>query len=300
MSILVNWLESLHEEMKVSSRCVRERNRKSTCSFCLEACKQNAFEIKDHLPILNTNKCTMCGECMLACPLSAIEGVLSNRAFEGASLVFNHNYVPSIKELLIYKKRGMTSIQVSNQPLTVEWKTVVSQSNNYLKVLGEDLIEVVQKVKEAVLSRRAFFGSFQKEGKQLAKSMAPAAWRMERDDWKITRYYPDYQFFTVKLYKEKCTLCQACFTLCPEEVFQIKDHKLVIQNEKCVNCTTCTDVCPANAIEIVPDVKRINDNQENVHLKDCIVCENTFYTFNIETEKCHVCANRDPDWLSPY
>lgn len=300
MSILVNWLESLHEEIKVSSRCVRERNRNSSCGFCVEACKQNAFEIKGHIPILDTNKCTMCGECMFACPLSAIEGVLSNRVFDGGSLVFNHNYVPSIKELLIYKKRGMTSIQVSQQPLTIEWETVVSQSNDYLQMLDEDSIEVVQKVKVELLSRRAFFGSFQKEGKQLAKSLAPAAWKMEQDDWKITSNYPDYQFFTVQLNKEKCTLCQACFTLCPENVFQIKNNKLVIQNEKCVNCTSCTDVCPANAIEIVPDVKRIKDSQENIHLKACIACEHTFYTFNVETEKCHVCANRGPDWLSPY
>jgi Fe-S-cluster-containing hydrogenase component 2 len=300
MSILVNWLESLHEEMKVSSRCVRERNRKSSCGFCVQTCKQNAFEIKDHLLILDTNKCTMCGECMLACPLSAIEGVLSNRVFDGGSLVFNYNYVPSIKELLIYKKRGMTSIQVSQQPLSKEWKTVVSQSNDYLQMLDEDSIEVVQKVKEEVLSRRAFFGSFQKEGKQLAKSMAPAAWKMKQDDWKITRYYPDYQFFTVQLNKEKCTLCQACFALCPENVFQIKNNKLVIQNEKCVNCTSCTDVCPENTIEIILDVKSIKDSQENVHLKACIVCEHPFYTFNVENEKCPVCANRDPDWLSPY
>ena len=300
MSILVNWLESLHEEMKVSSKCVRVRNRKSTCVFCIEACKQNAFEIKDHLLILDRNKCTMCGDCILICPLSAIKGVISNRFFVGGSLLFNHNYVPSIKELLIYKKRGMTSIQVSHHPLTVEWKMVVSQSNDYLQILDEDSIEVVQKGKEEVISRRAFLGSFQKEGRQLAKSMAPASWRMEKDDWKITRYYPDYQFFTVKLNRKKCTLCQACFTLCPENVFQIKDLLLVIQNEKCVYCTSCTDVCPTNAIEIVRGVKRINDNQENVHLKECIVCEHTFYTFNVETVKCHVCANRDLDWLSPY
>jgi Fe-S-cluster-containing hydrogenase component 2 len=182
MSIFVNWLESLHEEMKVSSRCVRERNWKSTCGFCVETCKQNAFEIKNHLLMLETNKCTLCGECMIACPLSGIEGVLSNRAFDGGSMVFDPNYVPSIKELLIYKKRGMTSIQVSHQPLSLEWKTVVAQSNSHLLMLDENPIEVVQKVKDDVLSRRAFFGSFQKEGKQLAKSMAPAAWKMERDE----------------------------------------------------------------------------------------------------------------------
>jgi ferredoxin len=67
-----------------------------------------------------------------------------------------------------------------------------------------------------------------------------------------------------------------------------------------VNCTSCTDVCPANAIEIVPDIKRIGNNQEDVHLKACMVCEHTFLSFDVEAEKCHVCVNRDPDWLSPY
>jgi ferredoxin len=299
MSILINWLENLHQEIIVTSKCVRERNRKSTCGYCVQKCEHEAIVVKENLPIIETNKCTMCAECMIACPLSAIEGMVNNRAFEKGSLVIDTNYVPSIKELLIYKKRGMTSIQ-AHQPLNKDWETVLYESNGQLQLLDESQIVVVEKVTDEVLSRRALFGSLQKEGKQLAMNMAPASWKMEKDDWKITKYYPDYQFYGVKLNKEKCTLCQACFTLCPENLFQIKDSKLMIENEKCVGCTSCTDVCPENALEILPEIKRKSENKSNIHQKTCKNCDHTFYTFDVETEKCHVCINRDPDWLSPY
>jgi ferredoxin len=299
MSILINWLESLHQEIIVTSKCVRERNRKSTCGYCLENCEHKAMVIKENLLFIDTTRCTMCGECIVSCPVSAIEGNVNNRAFEKGSLVFDSNYVPSIKELLIYKKRGMTSIQ-AHQPLNKNWVTVISETNGQLQLLEESPIVVVEKVKDEMLTRRALFGSLQKEGKQLAKNMAPASWKMEKDDWKLTKYYPDYQFYSVKLNKEKCTLCQACFTLCPEKLFQIKDNMLLIESEKCVDCTSCTYVCPENAIEIFPEIKRKSENQDNIHQKTCKSCGHTFYTFDLETEKCHVCLNRDPDWLSPY
>jgi ferredoxin len=299
MSLLVNWLESLHEEMKVSSKCVRERNRKSTCSYCFETCKHEAFVVKGNIPIINIDRCTMCDDCMIACPVSAIEGVVNNRAFDKVSLVVDPNYIISIKELLIYKKRGITSIQVP-QPLTEDWKIVINQTNSQLQILGETPFELLHKDRTEVLSRRAFFGKFQKEGKHLAKSMAPAAWKMERDDWKLTKYYPDYQFFSVKLNIEECTLCQACFTLCSEDVFTIKDGMLQLHSEKCVNCTSCVDVCPEHAIEIQVDVIKKGEQVLKVHSKNCIGCGHSFYTFLSETEQCHVCINRDPDWLSPY
>jgi ferredoxin len=299
MSILINWLESLHQEIIVTSKCVRERNRKSTCAYCREKCEYEAILPRENLLFLDTNKCTMCGECIVACPLSAIEGNVTNRAFEKGSLVFDYNYVPSIKELLIYKKRGMTSIQ-AHQSLNKDWETVLFESNGQLQQLQESQIVVVDKVMDEVLTRRSLFGSLQKEGKQLAKNMAPASWKMEKDDWKLTKYYPDYQFYSLKLNREKCTLCQVCFTLCPEKLFHIKDSKLVIESEKCVDCASCTDVCPENALEILQEIKRKSVNQYNIHQKECSNCGHPFYTFDVETVKCHVCMNRDPDWLSPY
>ncbi len=300
MSILVNWLESLHEEMKVTNKCSREWNRKSACNYCIEKCEHNAIEITADLLIIDTKKCTMCGECMIACPLSAIEGVSSNRIFEKGSLVFDGSYVPSIKEMLIYKKRGMTAIQIAHQPLNQEWQNVLHVTNEHLQVLDEDPIVVIGKVKDEVLTRRAFFGTFQKQGKQLAKNMAPAAWKMEKDDWKLSKYYLNYQFFSVIVDIDKCTLCKACFGLCSEGVFQIIDGMLQIENQKCVNCTACTDVCSENAIKIQRDVTIKSEQFKSIHSKNCKDCGQSFYTFDTEIEKCHVCINRDPNWLSPY
>lgn len=300
MSILVNWLESLHEEMKVTTKCSRERNKKSTCSYCMEKCEHNAIELNGNLLFVDSKKCTMCGECMIACPLSAIEGVLSNRNFDKGSLNFDISYTPSLKELLIYKKRGMTSIQISHQAVNQEWEEVLVNTNKRLQLLDESPITVVEKVKDEVLSRRAFFGTFQREGKQLAKSMAPVAWKLEKDDWKLTKYFPNYQFFTVEINQNHCTLCQTCFSLCGENVFELMDGKFLIKAERCVNCNSCRDVCPEKAITIQPEIKRKTEQFTLIHSKSCQDCGHTFYTFDKETDKCHVCVNRDPDWLSPY
>jgi ferredoxin len=300
MSILVNWLESLHEEMKVTTKCSRVRNKKSTCSYCMEKCEPKAIELSGDVLIIDSKKCTLCGECMIACPLSAIEGVASNRNFEKGSLNFDNSFTPSLKELLIYKKRGMTSIQISDQALNPDWEKVLEETNKLLQLLNESPIPVSVKVKNEVLSRRAFFGSFQREGKQLAKSMAPVAWKMEKDDWKLTKYFPNYQFYTVEMNQDQCTLCHACFSLCGEEVFELMDGQLLIKAERCVNCTSCRDVCPEKAIKIQPEIKRKSEQYKFVHLKTCKDCGHTFYSFDKETEKCQICKNRDPDWLSPY
>jgi ferredoxin len=54
---------------------------------------------------IDSNKCTMCGECVIECPLSAIRGIANNRLFDKGSLVYDGSFTPSVKELLIYKKK---------------------------------------------------------------------------------------------------------------------------------------------------------------------------------------------------
>ncbi|WP_251634955.1 hypothetical protein [Neobacillus niacini] len=62
----------------------------------------------------------------------------------------------------------MTSIQ-AHQPLNKNWETVLFETNDQLQLLEESPIVVVEKVIDEMLTRRALFGSLQKEGKQLAK-----------------------------------------------------------------------------------------------------------------------------------
>lgn len=291
----------MHMDLKITENCSRQSNLHSTCTFCVEACKKGALSPDLQSIDLNHEGCNSCGDCVIACPLSAIEGIVDSRDFCKGSLLYSESYTPTVKELLIYKKRGVQSIQTQDIPMNDQWKKVLTQTNKVLEVVGEPVIEVVQKAQvEEKLSRRSFLTSFKREGKQLAKNMAPASWKLEADQWKLAIYYPEYQFYTILIDRKKCTLCHACKTFCTQKVFQIVNQTLKINHQNCVGCTACSDICSEDAIQISTEVKKINEEYVELHSKICLNCGQSFVTFLPETLKCHVCKDRDPSWLSPY
>ncbi len=55
-----------------------------------------------------------------------------------------------------------------------------------------------------------------------------------------------------KVDKNKCTGCGACVSVCPQNVFELKDGKSnVVRPENCVECNACVDNCPVSAIKLV-------------------------------------------------
>lgn len=300
MSLLVKWLESMHVELRITNKCSRKRNVGSTCNLCWVSCNNSAISIHHKSIDIDPERCTSCGDCLINCPLSAIEGIAVTREFEKDSLIYKDIYTPTEKELLIYKNRGLNSIKINRPSLNPEWKMVLDETNRMLNLLEQVPIEVVEKNNNGKFSRRAFFTTMQSGGKKIAKSMTPASWKMEVNEWNLTNYYPDYQFYTVEIDKNKCTLCKACFTFCSQKVFLLKDNYLQVESQKCVNCTDCTDICREYAIHIKPDIKKKRDAHEPIHAQECHDCRQTFHSFLPDTEKCPICVNRNPDWLSPY
>ncbi|MEH7437031.1 4Fe-4S dicluster domain-containing protein [Neobacillus drentensis] len=301
MSLIIHLLESMHMDLKITENCSRQSNLHSTCTFCVEACKKGVLSLNLQSIEINHEGCNSCGDCVIACPLSAIEGIVDSRDFFKGSLLYNESYTPTVKELLIYIKRGVKSIQTQNLPLNDPWKRVLTETNKVLEVVGEPVIEVVQKApEEEKFSRRSFFTSLQREGKQLAKSMAPASWKLEVNQWKLVNYYPEYQFYTILMDRKKCTLCQACITFCTQEVFRIVNQTLQINHQKCVGCTACSDICSEDAIHIRTEVMKMNVEYVRLYSTSCLNCGQSFVTFHPETLNCHVCKDRDPSWLSPY
>ncbi|MEH7500427.1 4Fe-4S dicluster domain-containing protein [Neobacillus drentensis] len=300
MSLLLKWLESMHEDLRITNNCSRKRNIRSTCSLCFESCNSSALAINPHSIEIDPERCTSCGECLINCPLSAIEGIAVTREFEKNSLLYKDDFIPTEKELMIYKKRGLNSITFNSAPLNQAWKIVLDETNRMLSQVDQSPIEVVQSEFDEKLSRRTLFTSLQSGGKKLAKSMAPASWKMEANEWNLANYFPEYQFYTVEMDKNKCTLCKACFTFCLQEVFHIKEIFLHIESEKCVNCTDCTDICPEDAIQIKTKIKKKSDLNEPIHTMKCQDCGRFFHSFQAERNKCPICINRAPDWLSPY
>ncbi|MEH7746059.1 hypothetical protein V7659_13605 [Neobacillus drentensis] len=219
------------------------------------------------------------------------------REFENRSLIYDDTITLTVKELLIYKSRGLKSVKMEPN---LHGETVIKQTNKMLIELKQDPIAMEQKHSEERFSRRAFLSSMRTGGKKLVKSMAPASWRMEANEWNLANYFAGYQFYTVELDYNKCTMCKVCFNFCTQEVFHVTDSYLYIENDKCVNCTDCTDICQEDAIRIIPDIKIKSELRSPLFSKECQDCGQSFYSFQTERKKCPICMNRDPRWLSPY
>ena len=50
---------------------------------------------------------------------------------------------------------------------------------------------------------------------------------------------------------EKCTGCKSCVSICPMEVFELKEGKSTSKKpDECIGCRACEVQCPTGAIKI--------------------------------------------------
>ncbi|WP_042457441.1 4Fe-4S dicluster domain-containing protein [Neobacillus dielmonensis] len=297
MSILTKWLESMHVDMEITKRCSRKRNHRSSCQFCLDACKTGAISIEGQEIHIDLDLCNSCGDCMVSCPLSAIEGISVLRIFDNRSLQYSDQYKISDKELLIYKEKGIQTIMTVSR-LNEQWTSAIEEANQKL-VLLEERPFTVTGPDGGNLSKRELFSFIKKQGRQLGKDLSPAAWKIQSGEWILTNYFSDYQFYTVQVDVEKCSLCQACFHFCTQNVFLLEDSALQIDHGKCVNCTDCTDLCPQSALRIIPEIKKKAISSIAVIYHTCQKCGTVFPSFHNGEHACHICKERNPEWLSP-
>jgi ferredoxin len=77
---------------------------------------------------------------------------------------------------------------------------------------------------------------------------------------------------TLKLNQEKCTGCGMCITVCPHEVFTIKEWKAqIINRDSCMECGACAKNCLFSAIQVKTGVGcaahvisvKLNGNESN-------------------------------------
>lgn len=54
----------------------------------------------------------------------------------------------------------------------------------------------------------------------------------------------------IKINANKCDGCKNCIEVCPFNVFEIKDKKVIVKRpENCKGCMACISACPNNAIK---------------------------------------------------
>jgi len=59
-----------------------------------------------------------------------------------------------------------------------------------------------------------------------------------------------FPFADVLIDASKCTLCNACVTLCPTNALSKEDNKINFVYGDCVACSVCKQACPEEAIEL--------------------------------------------------
>ena len=59
-----------------------------------------------------------------------------------------------------------------------------------------------------------------------------------------------FPFADVLIDASKCTLCNACVTLCPTNALSKEDNKINFVYGDCVSCSVCKQACPEEAIEL--------------------------------------------------
>ena len=108
-----------------------------------------------------------------------------------------------------------------------------------------------------------------------------------------SKYYKDFQFASISLNIEKCTLCKACQKLCVKECFVIDDEQFSISPQECSNCQLCADVCPEQVLSVEHQISRKNDTYYSVYEKVCSSCQKQFQTMRKHDEQCFICKKRD-------
>lgn len=300
MGIFSKWVESLDYEYEILPSCSRHKSPRSTCTNCVDACELKAIDWKKGLPVINHNKCNECGNCIASCSVQAVAGIFPKRKFLQNKLVADNKAVPSVKELLVYAKKGIKGIVADNE-LSETWKQTLEETNEILSILNESRLSFFNNQLEPInetYTRRELFFSWKNETHILMKEMAPAKWRFNQKDLELSQYYPHHQFAEIQLDAHKCTLCKACQFLCEKKCLTISETGFEIAPQACSNCRLCEDICPEKAITVIEKVSPLQEIKYDFHTNQCSTCGQTFETLQENKQACVPCEKKSRFILS--
>ncbi|WP_158587577.1 4Fe-4S binding protein [Neobacillus notoginsengisoli] len=309
MSILTTWLESLAYDVEISSACLRSQSPKSNCAECLPYCPENAISFSKQGAERDSSLCTNCGHCVPVCPVQAITGRSPERKIVNETLLIEDSPFPSVKELLYFYKRGVRNVNCDSTASPDIH--ILKEADSLLTAMGYEPFTIVDSIpvynEEPTFTRRSFFIKAAFEGKKIAAAtITPAKWRFNQNQFEITSMFPGYAVYEVIIDQEQCNLCEACFKMCPQQVFSLKEGLLSVNSGSCNGCSLCVDICGKDAIKIVQRAYPSQPMELAVERLTCPDCNTPFHTWknpNVSSPGplCNICDTRSKNgYFSPY
>ncbi|MCL6572599.1 MAG: 4Fe-4S binding protein [Bacillus sp. (in: Bacteria)] len=296
MGLLGKWVESLDYQYEIGESCTRYRSPHSTCQKCVSSCHENAISLVNAKPVIEKNKCIECGNCIASCPEQAVIGIFPKRTIFQNQLVVTNDFLPTVEELLVLYKKGIKSIIYEEPSLIGQWEVAVHEADFVLAQLGEEPFSISLKAiekQEKLYSRRDLFSLWQKESKSVVKHITPAKWHFNQDSFDVAKYFKDFQFTTITVDIQTCTLCKACQQLCQRDCFEITNEGFFISTKTCSSCQLCVDICPEQSITMMELISPINVTKHQVYKKQCSVCKKTYESLRESDVKCVMCTKRE-------
>ncbi|WP_415812974.1 DUF362 domain-containing protein [Mesobacillus thioparans] len=172
----------------------------------------------------------------------------------------------------------------------------VKQTNAILEEMELERLSIVNEVKlekeeQSRISRRALFAKLTSDSKKtLLSSMTPIKWRFNESSFKTSNLYSGWSFYEVSLKQEDCTLCEACFAICPSNVFSFVDDSLKLTDHNCSGCGLCSDICKTNSVQIHYNIHKSTEDTFPVIKNSCKRCHSLFHSWDTK-ETCPICSS---------
>lgn len=296
MSLLTNWLESLSYDLEISEACVKKISPQSSCSVCHDACPAGAIIFDEGKIDIDEKTCTSCGICITVCPTQGIKGQSPSRKVVQTYLLFEEAApLPSVNELHYFYKKGIRSLHLPSANSDIE--RLVRSTNDDLESMGMEPLRIAEKLElqpeeQPKLTRRDFFTKITSDSKKtVLASVTPAKWHFNEESFKLSSLYKHWAFHKIELSEENCTLCEACFNICPSKLFEISGTSLKMNEQTCTGCHLCSDICRSNAIKIKRKTHQTTENIKQIQQSICTTCNTKFYTWT-QTPTCPICSSR--------
>ena len=272
------------------------------CTVCQDSCPYKAIQVDRKAGVLiDYEKCTACGLCVAACPVSAFQfpSVSQNSIFELAK-------IKGDKKITCYKNEKGKGVKIPCLAMLSEVDIALLRSGGKLEFecigceLQPNLINFIKAVKEynekvgGISFTSPFLKIESKEVKELKTTPSSFFNRAEARK-KIIDELPYIQY-EVTIDSEKCTLCESCVKWCPSSALKLvrdKDaERIEFDPTRCIGCNICVNVCP----EVYKGETRVEEGCNAPSGKIISVSKSKEYTKDVkvlvkdELVRCRVCG----------